>query len=210
MDLTLSNLARTMKQVFRIGSINIKDSSGVVQARNAADTAYADVAANQIRVQGSNATEAIILSVAGGLGASETFVLPSADGSAGQFLSTDGSGTLSFATASPNAVLAEEKSFDQTTTTLTIFTPPANAIVEEVAIQITSAASGGSPTAKVGVSGNLTRDMDTTENDIKIAGLYKVYPKINVGGSPVAIVLTISASAQTFAGKVSILYSNPN
>lgn len=42
----LSTLTRTISSYFRIGAIRIKDSSGAVHLRNAGDTAYADLNAD--------------------------------------------------------------------------------------------------------------------------------------------------------------------
>lgn len=45
MELTLSNLVRTMQTKFRIGNFTLKDVSGTISLRNAADSADASIIA---------------------------------------------------------------------------------------------------------------------------------------------------------------------
>jgi len=207
---TLSTLVRTMQSYFRIGTIRLKDDSGVVAARNAADTAHADISANQVRVKGANASNAVILGAPAGLGGNATFVLPSADGATGQYLKTNGSGTLSFGDPGSSADQTQAEAFTQASSSpLTIFTPPANAVIRQITIEVTSAASGGSPTVAVGTVADPDAYMDELESDLKETGLYTVYPLANVGASPAAVVLTITPSGQTFTGNVYVVYTVP-
>lgn len=210
-NLILSNLTRTISTYFRIGTIRIKDSSAVLQARNAGDTAFIDVAGKQIRIQGNNATNAIILNSPNGLGASVTYTLPGTDGSTGQVLSTNGSGTLSWASVSANADLTQVEAFTEATSSpLTIFTPPANAIIRLVIIEVTAAAAGGTPTVKAGTALDDDAYMLVTENDLLETGVYEVQPLVSAGGSPSAVILTITPDSQTFSGNVYVVYTNPS
>lgn len=98
-----------------------------------------------------------------------TYTFPSSDGSSGQFLSTNGAGTLSFATASGGGGSSESSaSVDLThsntcfdlgtspytakTTALTGLTIPANATVTAISLETYAAfsASSGSPNGEVG------------------------------------------------------------
>lgn len=95
----LSRLTQTISTYFRIGTIRIKDSSGVVQMRNEGDTAYADISAKTVKVQGTNTSNAVILDAPSSLGSSVTLTLPDAVGSVNQVLAdTGGDGTLAFIT----------------------------------------------------------------------------------------------------------------
>jgi hypothetical protein len=210
-DLTLSRLRRTLKTIFGIGTINIKDSAGVVQLRNSGDTAFVDVAGNKLRVQGNNATNAVVLNAPNALGGTVTFTFPAAVGSTNQVLAdVGGDGTLGFINVSNNSDLTQAEDFTEATTSpLTIFTPPANAIIREVTIVVTVAAAAGNPTVNVGTSGDPDAYMDETEVDLKTTGTYTVYPLIDVGGSPSAVILTIVPDSQTFSGEVYVTYSNP-
>lgn len=210
MDLTLSNLVRTMQTRFQIGIVRLKDSSGVMQMRNAADSAYVALAALNVRVQGSNATNAVVLAAPAALGSDLTITLPPDVGASGYVLQTDGAGTTVWAAVTTNSDLVQVESFTEATSSpLTIFTPPANAILTDIVIDVSVAAGGGSPTVSVGVSGTVARDMATTENDLKTVGRYQANPDTAVGGSPAAVILTIVPSSQTFTGKVYVKYTNP-
>jgi hypothetical protein len=93
----LARLTRTMASILRIGNIQVKDSSGSVQLRNAGDTSFVDVAASKVRVQGTNATNYVALDAPDSLAGSSTFKLPATYGTAGFVLAdTDAAGTLGF------------------------------------------------------------------------------------------------------------------
>ena len=69
----------------------------------------------------SNGTDHVALKAPNSLGASVTFTLPSADGSAGQFLTTNGSGELSFGTVTQSlSIAADSGSNDAVSTGETI------------------------------------------------------------------------------------------
>lgn len=211
-DQILSRLRRTMQSIFRIGDIQIKDSSGVVETRNAGDTAYADTAVNRIQIHGDNVANAVILDAPGALGGDVTFVLPSADGSSGQFLRTNGSGTLSFADAQANADLTQIESFTEASGTLVIFTPPANARIMEVSVHLASAAAGAGASLIIGDNGGTTNKyFKTTDIDMQTTGTYTVRPleDNDVGGTPAQIEAVITAGAQTFSGEIYVTYSVP-
>lgn len=206
----LSRLGRTMQSIFRIGSINIKDSSGVVQLRNAADDAYADTAVNKLRVQATNATNAVVLTSPAALGSSVTFTLPGSDGSTGQFLRTNGSGVLSFADGGASAVMIQSEAFTEATSSpLSIFTPPANATIMTVYLVILDAAGSASGVSlNLGVSGDTDAYMQNDEIDVTVEATYIVHPLVNVGGTPDPVILTIVPDVQTFSGAVFVEYVN--
>ena len=69
----------------------------------------------------SNGTDHVALKAPNSLGASVTFTLPNADGSAGQFLTTNGSGELSFGTVTQSlSIAADSGSNDSVSTGETI------------------------------------------------------------------------------------------
>ncbi len=208
-DQVISRLVRTLSSYFRFGAVRLKDNSGVVQLRDATDSSFADGGVNKIRVYGTNASNSVNLAVAGGLGASLTLTLPSADGATGAALTTDGAGTLSFTSLNAVGINVQTEAFTEATSSpLTIFTPPANATILRVIVKITAAAAGGSPTLDVGVSGTVGLYMANTDIDVSTVGTYTVEPNANVGGSPSAVILTIVPSAQTFTGAVYVEYGN--
>ncbi len=207
----ISRLTRTMSSYFRIGTFRLKDSSGVVQARAGDDSAFADIAGKQVRVQGNNAANAVVLNAPNSLGGNVTLTLPDGVGATGQFLKTDGAGTLSWADSVSNADLVQIESFNQgTTSPLNIFTPPNNAVLEWIAIIVDSAAAGGNPVVTVGNTADNDLYMLATESDLKEAGIYMVHPRESVGATPDNIELFITPDAQTFAGRVLVGYSLPS
>lgn len=208
---TLSRLVRTMQSIFRIGNIQVKDSSGVVQFRDATDAAFVDAAANKSRIHGSNATNAVVLTAPSGLGSTVTFTLPSAVGTTNQVLAdVGGDGTLGFINVTSNANLLQQESFTEATSSpLTIFTPPANARILRIVIDVSVAAGAGSPTISVGTASTPAAYMATTENDLKAVGVYEVNEPYELGGSPDAVIATITPDGQTFTGIVYVEYANP-
>jgi len=99
-------------------------------------------------------------------------------------------------------------SFNQgTTSPATIFTPENGEIVNKVVQEVTTAATGGSPTTAVGVSGTTGAYQATTESNLKEVGVYEVEPMVSNAAAPV--ILTITPSAQTFVGKVTVFTTLP-
>lgn len=208
--LRFSNLVRTLASYFRIGDIRIKDNGGVVETRDADDTAYADVGVKATRIHGTN-TDAVILTVPGSLAGNVTFVLPGADGATGQVLSTDGAGTLSFTDVDANANKVESQAFTEASSSpVTVFTPSANAVLMTVVIDVTAAAAGGAPTVTLGTATDPDAYMTVSESDLTEAGLYVKTLRVTLGASPDAVILTITPSAQTFSGDVYISYATPS
>lgn len=207
----LSNLTRTLSAYFRFGSIRLKDNGGVAEIRSAGDTANADLGVNRLRVKGANTSNAVVLDAPGGLGGSVTYVLPGADGATGSFLKTNGAGTLSWAVPGSSSDITEVESFTEATgSPLTLFTPSPNGVIRQISLEITAAASGGSPALQVGYAADPDAYMLTTENDPKEAACYHTFPMIEVGSSPNPVLLTILPNGQTFQGKVYVVHTVPN
>lgn len=207
----LARLTRTMSSWLRIGNIQVKDSSGVVQFRNGGDTAFADSASNKVKIQGNNATNAVVLTVPNALGTTVTFTMPSAVGTTNQVLAdTGGDGTLGFIDVSANANLLQQESFTEASSSpITIFTPPANARILRIMIDVSVAAAAGTPTISVGTAATPTAYMTTTENDLNAIGVYEVDEPYELGGSPSAVIATIAPDGQTFTGIIYVEYANP-
>lgn len=202
-DRFISDLIGTLRTYFKIGSVRLKNSSGVLEIKNTGDTAYAQTNTYAIGVLGSNASNKITVGAPAGLSGNMNFVLPPDHGTVGYFLRTDGSGTTTWVPGSSNATVFNQEAFTEgTSSPLTIFTPPANATITKVVVNVTVAASGGSPTLSVGVSGTVERDMAAADIDLKTVGVYEVTPMTDVTGTPAAVIATITPSAQTFTGTV--------
>lgn len=206
----LSRLRGTREALFRIANIQWKDSSGVAQARNTDDTAFADVAGKQLRIQGNNASNAVVLNAPNALGATTTYTLPATDGSTGDYLSTNGSGTLSWAAGEANANKVQHELFDESDTTITLFAnPPDNVHLLTARILVEVAAGGGSPTLEIGTASDPDAYTAAADVDLKGAFLYIVELEEVLGTGPDDIIITIADSGQTFNGSVSLLYAVP-
>lgn len=211
-DLTLSNLIRTVSSYLRIGTFRVSDEAGQVGLRNSDDSAYVDASVNRVQIHGDNAANAVILDAPNSLGGNVTFTLPNADGTTGQLLGTDGAGTLDWYNSEANATKVEEQVFTQASTTVVIFSPPANGVLTEVAVLVPAggSAAGGSPTIRVGVLSDPDAYMTTTQSDLTSEGLYIVYLREQLSGTPNDVQLTVSADGQTFNGTVYVTYTNPS
>lgn len=206
----LSDAVGTLASYFKINTVRLKDSSNILQVRDSADSAFAKLDAHTVGLQGSNATYQVSLTAPAGLGADLDLTLPATDGTNGQVIKTNGSGALSFTDSVSNAELCQELAFTEATSSpATIFTPPDNALITRCQIQVTAAAAGGSPTVSIGISGDADRDMDELEVNLLTAALYEVQPMTDVGGTPGAIILTITVDGQTFTGEARVWYVIP-
>lgn len=200
-----SDLRGTLRTIFGISSVNIKDNSGVAEIRNEDDSAYAEAGVHSVRLHGSNATHYVKVSAPAGLSEAITWVFPAGLGTDGQVWGTDGLGNIVLVDPISNAVMVQKESFTQATgSPLTIFTPGDNHTILCVEIEVTVAASGGSPTVAVGDASDPDRDFDETDCNLKMARRYTVYPRTELGASPSPIILTITPDGETFSGIVRV------
>jgi hypothetical protein len=160
----------------------LKNSSGNLTIRNNADSEDASVTASTINVSGdslvinSDATNSgvdrsITLSrPTSGMSASYTLTLPVDDGTPSQVLQTDGSGVLSWVTSAGGSN-TDKLSFVQTalafgsTSPVTMFTLPANALVKEIEV-IVDTPFDGTPSLSIGVSGTVSKYFPATQIDL--------------------------------------------
>lgn len=188
-------LRRILDSIVQFGGFSgfqLKNSSAVMQVRNAADNDFTDAEVKTLLVHGPNGTFKVIITAASGLAADQTVTLPSG----GTIPNNSGlhvSKIVSFtqATASPFTIDAA---------------PPANGTLNYVRVAVDTAAGGGSPTLSIGITGTTSKYQASTDNDLKQAGQYIVDNFEALGGSPAAIIGTLAASGQTFAGRVELGY----
>lgn len=113
-------------------------------------------------------------------------------------------------TVTENANLTQAVSFTEATTSpLSIFTPPASAILTSISIVVDVAAGASTPTIQLGTAVTPDLYVASTEVDLLTTGTYIFYPFVDVTGTPAEIVLTITPAGQTFSGRVYVTYSNP-
>lgn len=222
-----SDLLGTTKSLFRLGKsgVTLKDSSGNLLVRNNADGADASVTASQVKVSGNNIQLNSAAAGSGadwlmtlarpssGMTAAVTFTLPATAGSTGQAITTDGSGNLTFTsitTAQSITVDTTALAFG-TSSPVTMFTLPANAVVHEVEV-VVDTAFDGTPTMTVGKSGSTSKYMGSTDNDLTAAAatVFTSHPGQTPVGSTEALIITYSAGSATVgAARVNVHYSVP-
>jgi hypothetical protein len=120
------------------------------------------------------------------------------------------SGTICVSYMIPNAYNGSliGHSFSQTTSSpYVIFIPPDNTVITRIACVIDTPASGGSPTLSVGTVGDIDRDFEITDSDLKVAGIYLYEPYTECGLSASPVRLTITPSGQTFNGRIYLWYN---
>lgn len=210
----LSDLIGTLQSTFRIGTTRLNNNSGVIQAENAAGTAKVPIAASVIAAIAAD-NKRSGFKVAEGMSADVDYELPAADGSTNQVLTTNGSKVLTWSTVATgnNAVKEQTESITfESVSPHAIFTPPANAVISKVLVNVTEAFNGTSPQLSVGVSGTPAKYMGTTENILGTIGVYEVEPRLTEDGSPEEIIITFSTGSGASAGAcdVSVLYANPS
>ena len=93
----LSDLYGTLQSFFRLGTVAVRDTGGIVAARTKTDGAYVPLAASQMNLMGSTSGTSGFIAPAV---AAQQWTLPSSDGGPGQVLATTGTGVLEFTSAS--------------------------------------------------------------------------------------------------------------
>jgi len=124
-----------------------------------------------------------------------------------------------FASHSDGGMLMFAKAFDSgdfvvsSTQDVALFSLPANAIVDETKIAVTTAFDGTTPTAQVGVDGgDQDKYMETTENNLAAIGLYNSQKALVPNGSAetLELQLTCGGVAPTVgAGRVIMKFAVP-
>ena len=213
----------TLKSTFGIGGttgVKLKNSSGNLLVRNAADSADSELTTSKL----NNSGDSIVLNsdAAGagadwkitvarptsGMTADVSLTLPVDDGTPGQVLSTDGSGVLSWtsaggSTASSIKVDTTTLAFGSTSP-VAMFTTGAADVIPEVEIVIDTAFNGA-PTASVGISGNTSKYTSASALDLTAAAgtSFKFYPNLDAQGAE-SLIITYSAGGAT-AGSARVL-----
>lgn len=224
-----SDLIGTTKSVFQlaIGGVKLKNVTGNLSIRNAADSADASVTTSQLNNSGdtvvinSDAAETgadwklSLVRPVTGMTADESFTFPVDGGSAGQVLSTDGTGITSWVSAGSTAACLTQDTTSVafgSSSSITAFTLPANAVVDNVQM-IVDTAFDGTPSLSVGISGTTSKYMGSGDNDLKgvATTVYQTHPGLVADGSSESIVITYSAGSATVgAARVIVSYSVPS
>lgn len=223
----ISDLKGTAIGYFKLAlnGVRLKNNSGNLVVRNSGDSADAEITASKINVSGdslvinsdgagSGADYKITLTrPTSGMSADYALTFPVDDGSPSQVLSTDGTGVLSWISASSTS---SSLKFDSTTlafgdsSPVTLFTLPANAVVHLVRI-IVDTAFNGTPTVSVGISGTTSKYSATTQVDINTADVYDITPSSIPVGTSESLIATYSAGgASQGSARILIGYYIPD
>lgn len=223
-----SDLWGTTKAYFKIGGttgVRLKNSTGNLLVRNTGDSADAEVTASKVNISGdavdlnSDAAGAgadwkfTLQRPTSGMTAAVTLTLPVDDGTAGQVLSTDGSGVLSWASAGSTS-LADKLDTTSlafgTASPMAMFTTGAADIVDYIDVVIDTAFDG-TPTMSVGITGQTSKYLSTTDVDLTAAAgtVFTVHPGLDAAGAE-ALITTYSAGGATVgAARIIVHYATP-
>ena len=221
-----SDLIGTSLSFFRIGLTGprIKSNAGTIEIKNAIDSAFVGVKALIVQATGNaielNANAAAtgadhkysIVRPGTGMAAAITLTLPATTGTAGQVLQTDGTGNLSYVSAGSTASCQTTDTTSiafGSTSPITMFTLPINAVVNNVRV-IVDIAFSGTPSLSIGVVGTTSKYMAANQMDLSVIGVYESYPGLTALGTPESIIATYSAGAASAgAGRIEVDYSVP-
>ena len=222
-------LRGTTEALFEIGAnFAIKAISGGFSFRNSADTADAEITADQfkangniglvINADGAESGDDYIITISRpstGMTESYEFRLPVNAGSPSQVLSTDGTGNLSWISAGSTAdnitVSSTDLAFGDSSP-LALVTTPNNAVVHAVMV-IIDTQFDGSPTLTVGVSGTTSKYMTSTQNSLVATAKsrYESSPSEAAAPSGEALIATYAAGGATQgAARILVFYSVPS
>jgi len=227
------DLLGTLRNAFQLGlgGPKLKNNAGTVEARNAADSAYAALAASLFKTYGND-----FELNAGAAGAGDDWkftlrrpstgqthdlivVFPSGDPAPGQALTvTSLVGdvvTLQWTTvaAGTDKVVVDTTSLAfGTASPLALFTLPANAVVREVKV-IIDTAFNGTPSLSVGIAGTASKYLGSTQVDLTAAAgtVFTVDPGLAAVGATEALIATYAAGGATAgAARIEIAYAIPS
>jgi hypothetical protein len=209
------DLRGTFSNLFRLGlgGLQLKSTGGKIRARNATDDADAPLVGSTIAASGDSL---VLNEDAAGSGAdwmltisrpdtgmtqALTFKMPANYGTAGFALTTDGAGNLSWASSAAATNLEATDTTDlafNSTGTVAMFQLPANAVVRLAAV-IIDAPFDGTPSLSIGVTGELSRYLGSTQVDLTAAAgtVFEVDPAAAAEVTAQDLIATYSAGGAT-------------
>lgn len=207
-----------------LGGAQIKNNAGTVEARNAADSAYAqmrmllaaitgdDIVLNEQASSSGSSWKFTLSRPSTGMTHDITVIMPSGDPSVGQALTVASFAsniiTLQWTTIAGGA----EKIVVDTTTVafgstspIAMYTAPANAVHTMFQV-IVDTTFNGTPTLSIGVTGTTSKYVASTQVDLKAAAgtIFEVCPGVAATGSTENVIATYSAGGAS-AGSARIL-----
>jgi len=209
-----SKLTGTQVGKFILGltGVTLKNNAGDLEVRNNADTAFASVTVDEVTVFNNTAGFGNTIKTQATQAANYTYELPLTDGTSGQVLGTDGSGVLDWVSA---ASTTSSWKVDSTTvafgsgSTVSMFTLPANAVIESVVV-IVDTAFDGTANLSVGISGNASKYFGSGDALLQTADRYEVPNQLDAVGTTEALEVAYSAGGATVgSARVLVSYAVP-
>lgn len=204
---------QTGRFILGLTGVSIKNNSGVLDVKNNADSAYADVKAQAVTVFNNSAGYGNTIQSGATQAANYTYTLPLDDGSPGEVLQTDGSGVLSWVSAGSTAACLT--AFETVvnfgdSTPISMFTLPAGATVDHVTI-IVDTAFDGTANLSVGIDGGSASYYAASGDSLlQVTDRYDVPVQVapSVGTEDVEIAYT-AGGASAGSARVIVAYWTP-
>jgi hypothetical protein len=223
-----ADLLGTSGSFFKIGitGVRLKNNSGNLVVRNNADSADASLTTSQLNNSGNTI---VINSDAAGSGADWTLSLnrpssgmtadvsltfPVDDGTAGQVLSTDGTGVMSWVSAADTALCDKLNSTTLNfgdTSPVSLMTTGANDIIDLIEIIVDTPFDGTPSTVSVGIVGTTSKYASVTQSDLSASGatVFQIHPGLDAQGSEALIATYSDGGATAGSARVIIHYATP-
>jgi hypothetical protein len=227
MALSWRDLAGTSVGSFILGltGVKLKNNAGNLVIRNNGDTADAEITASKLNnsgdsivinsdAAGTGADWSITLArPAAGMTGNVVLTLPIDDGTPNQVLQTDGSGNLTWASASSTASSVKNKSVAVafgSTSPVALMTTGVGDVIDSIDV-IVDTAFNGTPTMSIGVTGTPSKYMATSQVDLKAAATttFTVSPSLPAQGVESLIITYAAGSASVGAARVVLHYATP-
>jgi hypothetical protein len=200
------------KFILGLTGVTLKNNSGSLQVRNNGDTAFADASVKDITLENNSTTYGVTITTSGSQAADYSLTLPTTDGSPDQVLSTDGSGVLSWISVPTSQNwTAETTSFAfGSSSVVSMFTLPANALIDKVSV-IVDTAFDGTPSMSVGVNGgSASKYVASGDLNLLVAARYDVpNTEVPVGTTEALEIAYTAGGATAGAGRVIVTYAVP-
>jgi hypothetical protein len=196
--------------ILQITGVRLKNSSGTLDVRNNADTAFAPVNVSTAKVNGT--TYGTTLQSSSSQTTDLTITLPATAGSPNQVLQTNGSGVTTWVDSSSGATdVTDTTSFAfGSSSTISMFTLPANAVILSISV-IVDTAFDGTPSMSVGTAGNASKYVGSSDTLLTLAARYDIFPADVPDTSSEALQIAYTAGSATVgAGRVLVNYSLPS
>ena len=201
------------KFIISLTGVTLKNNAGNLEVRSNDDTDFANVSAQDLTLENNTTGFGVTVTTSGSQGADYSLTLPVDDGTAGQVLSTDGTGVLSWQSAGSTETSWKADVTDFTfgsSSPLAAFTLPAGATIDRVDVYI-DVAFDTAATMSVGVNGgSASKYVASGDVNMQELGRYTVYNTElpEVGTEAIEVTLSL-ASATAGEGRVIVTYGTP-